>query len=397
MKSSPINIIKYYPAFWFFGLYPLWGLFALFKLGLKFKITIPLIPYLIFFIIQIASINHSFFGDWYQNDRLLPIIHNLFVYLIFVTGISIGAQKQDTRLIYQGTKIFLFFSFAFCIISLLFHLSTNSPLEIKIGPISTKFTRIGYIFNTNVPRVNIFTPYPNASGLLFLLLYLINLISSHHTITKRHEKYLIYSITLLSILSTGSRLLTLFMLVIPFFLATRKQPFKFTANISAALFLLLILIFGGANAIDTGRKNSSDTRLKIYTTSLKSMTENSPIIGLGIKPKTDALGNFPIGSHSSYIGYITKNGYLGLIFIFLFASHIIFFYTKAFSTNCPDTLYIAWFCTLLSSTAFLLEDLDAFELNALLFGLVIGLTYQQNKTENKSPNILNHKQKMNTP
>ncbi len=56
------------------------------------------------------------------------------------------------------------------------------------------------------------------------------------------------------------------------------------------------------------REGSNSMRFYIYKTSLNIMLTQSPIIGVGIK---DMLGDYPLGSHSTYIGVFYKAGILG--------------------------------------------------------------------------------------
>lgn len=56
------------------------------------------------------------------------------------------------------------------------------------------------------------------------------------------------------------------------------------------------------------REGSNDMRMQIYTQSITTMLERSPVIGIGIK---DMLGDYPLGSHSTYIGVFYKAGILG--------------------------------------------------------------------------------------
>lgn len=63
------------------------------------------------------------------------------------------------------------------------------------------------------------------------------------------------------------------------------------------------------------RSGSNSTRFRIYSTSIDLTLNESPIIGMGIKY---FLGDYPLGSHSSYIGFFYKTGLLGTFIVSVF-------------------------------------------------------------------------------
>jgi hypothetical protein len=89
-----------------------------------------------------------------------------------------------------------------------------------------------------------------------------------------------------------------------------------------ALVMLLIIVVEYNNIILEAfydlfysRSGSNDSRMRIYSTSITMTLQESPIIGIGIKYMQ---GNYPLGSHSSYIGFFYRAGFLGLIPICMF-------------------------------------------------------------------------------
>lgn len=106
----------------------------------------------------------------------------------------------------------------------------------------------------------------------------------------------------------------------------QKAFFYFYRRNKIVLFVILIAgILGGgvllwdkiAGVIQSFlsmREGSNGMRTLIYSTSIQTMLENSPIIGIGIKDMLEY--GFPLGSHSTYIGVFYKAGILGgLIYI----------------------------------------------------------------------------------
>jgi O-antigen ligase len=80
----------------------------------------------------------------------------------------------------------------------------------------------------------------------------------------------------------------------------------------------------------------------------------------------------PIGSHSTYIGYFVKNGFIGLLFVFIYwvdlFKQILSNYIKS-----KQRLSHSFIVIMFVSISLLFEDIDAFELNAYLFGILLGL------------------------
>lgn len=119
----------------------------------------------------------------------------------------------------------------------------------------------------------------------------------------------------------------LFLIIIP------MTSFILIESKRKRFYLILIFIVGGIvfltaeystlvnflEQIFYSRSGSNSARFRIYTTSINMTLENSPLIGLGIKYM---LGNYPLGSHSSYIGFFYKAGLIGtsIISVFIFSS-----------------------------------------------------------------------------
>ena len=59
------------------------------------------------------------------------------------------------------------------------------------------------------------------------------------------------------------------------------------------------------------RQGSTSQRMIIYRKSIEETWNESPIIGKGVKRM---IGDYPLGSHSTYIGFFYKTGLLGLFF-----------------------------------------------------------------------------------
>lgn len=132
------------------------------------------------------------------------------------------------------------------------------------------------------------------------------------------------------------------------------------------LFEKLFLMRGGSNS----------QRFYIYSESIKATLQNPIILGRGVK---DMIGDYPLGSHCTYIGLFYKTGILGtpfamLGFFFLFKDHI-----KQFKiTKNKKVLYLI-FSQLLMMVFFVTEDLDGANWLIALFFLINAVGYQSDR------------------
>src|SRR5690606_24011064 len=76
-------------------------------------------------------------------------------------------------------------------------------------------------------------------------------------------------------------------------------------------FLLpLTFLFGDFfDSVAAAREGSTNTRLMSYRLSYELTIENNPLLGIGVKPRTDSLG-IPIGSHSTIFATLVRGGLL---------------------------------------------------------------------------------------
>lgn len=101
----------------------------------------------------------------------------------------------------------------------------------------------------------------------------------------------------------------------------------------------------------TARQGSNVARSRIYITSLNAVCNNNLLLGIGIK---DLLGEYPLGSHCTYIGIFYKTGVIGSI-IWIFG--VVKLLKKEYQKLIPDTFYI--FGSILVFWIMLMtEDLD---------------------------------------
>lgn len=368
--------IKYafliYPVFWLFSLVPVWGVVVLifslktFILTYRTKLMFLL---LIFGILQLLSIAASIGSDYFQLERFLPIIHNFVVYLLIVLGLgTVQLDKGIENSFLKKSIIGIFF-----FVSLIFYLHLYfGPIVIHFPWGDLAFSRYGYLLGQSYPRVSFLVPYVNASGVLALILYII--VSFQYVKkTISVKEVVIYGLLCLVVAgAAGSRTGVILIFTLLFLNAIFSLgSIMYVLGLAVLIFVsFLIFSFGALEFVSDMRKNSSEDRLGLYLFSLNMMWENSVFWGLGQKPIVDDFA-IPIGSHSTYIGYVVKNGVFGIAFVSLIFSYLlvkIFLSILRFNASNFHTVLIFSFLILSGVT----EDIDSFELNALLFGMALG-------------------------
>lgn len=334
-----------------------------------------------FFLFQLLSTFLSINSLYFSYDRLAAILHNEIVYLFIPIGYLAYESKSMNSIIRKSTPFVLVSFSMIIIISSVFSHYLHSGISYSnlLSEIIPEFprtvlTKIGWYEGEAQVRNLSFAIFPNATALLLLILYAI----SYEKLLERPVLYrvIISGLVIAGIIFTGSRIVSLFAILnLSLLFLTRPGSFKAILVVG----LLFLIPFAGSllqqlNEVYLARSASNSARYFIQSFSLKLMYETSPIFGLGIKPRVDELfqGHFPVGSHSTYIGYYVKNGLLG-------GSLILFFFLSLFlkslrvvvqeRLNRHKFILNILFIEILIILFF--EDIDAYELNALLFGFLI--------------------------
>ena len=164
----------------------------------------------------------------------------------------------------------------------------------------------------------------------------------------------------------------------------RKAVFFWAAMLVAvaALAVLPKLIQLFLDKIIYGNESSTGFRVLILTESIKQPWKMSPIWGMGIK--RFLIEGYPLGSHSSYVGFFYKTGFVGLIlgmFIFLKANFRLLRHT--FSCDCIRliAMFLLSFMVL-----FAIEDVDGTNWSAMLYFATLALFI--NHTDYSEPQLL---------
>jgi len=176
-------------------------------------------------------------------------------------------------------------------------------------------------------------------------------------------QFTIIFITVLSVILIHSRsgfvLFGISMIYCYFKLLPKKYK-KMVKYIAIALGIIMILLFFRQiwqifmSKIIMGNESSNNFRILLLRTSLEETWSKSPIWGMGIKRYLYV--GFPLGSHSTYVGFFYKTGFIGLILgVYVFAKTNI----RAIA-NIKQNYYIQTILLFLISfvVLFAIEDVD---------------------------------------
>jgi len=349
--------------------------------------------FLIFLFIQVISVLLSFNSEYYSNERFFAMLHNILAYSFLFVGYAFIDRNSNRELLkkYLGKLFWLvFFSVVFLsVISIFFsNHFTYYGLPGLLG-INTKFNAVNFFFLDyylfpNFPRTTILSVYPNASAITVFLIHSLYVFLNYTDI--KHKKFIYSHLALVFIIfMTGSRLYLVLSLIlfVSIFINSRKR--LLIVLLSVIVFLpIVFLLF---QFLYASRSGSNVARIIIYFESFKYMIENNLVFGLGLKPRlNDLLGlPYPIGSHSTLIGYFVKNGLLGGFYILII--YLIFpIYYLASLINMVRTKY-SWnnykfyinTILLLLLVMSLTEDIDVFELIPFFIGMILWMFINRKK------------------
>lgn len=349
------------------------------------KVNSTMLLFLCFTLVQLLSALLAISYSFFTPERFLAIMHNIIAFTFIFLGYSF---MQDEKLkFYIKRYSFHVYLLTFLLIlaatiySLYFDRELILPSVFSLAGIDSKFTEVklnglDWYMISNFPRTQVLGIYPNSTGLLFIFLYVIVMSLNFYEFTWK-RKVLITTMLVVVCFLTGSR--TFWLLSASFFLLLFIRN---KSRLSFIAFFTPFLAVAGLVAIEfllTLRPGSNEARSMIYEGSFNFMMEVNPIFGLGIKPYLpEVIGvPFPLGSHSTIWGYVVKCGLVGIIFMLFLVGAPIFRYMEMlvlqlFSKNkFNEQKFFILSSIVIVIIALGMEDLDAFEILPLYFGMIV--------------------------
>ncbi|WP_181418031.1 O-antigen ligase family protein [Ureibacillus chungkukjangi] len=240
-----------------------------------------------------------------------------------------------------------------------------------------------------------FMEYPNLIIMFSLFLYPL-----YYWHIKSFQNKILRVLLLLAgvlpIISTYSRsgylIFIVGIIVFVFVYLYKKIDRKKFIILICSILSVLVLMFFYSSVVDTiyqaveellqAREGSNDSRTYLMLESIRVSFDNSPLIGMGIKDRS-ILG-YPLGSHSTYIGFIYKTGIVGFVIgLMLF----IVINIKILLVKLNGAELLVKISLILMTALFAVEDIDGSNWLIVLYFIFVGLLFnnkqafsQQSKT-----------------
>jgi len=328
----------------------------------------------------VASLNNL--GYWVMGFFIITAIYNSFSEIfilniinalnfnIVVIGIlaviSIYAWNSGVREISFKTPLLMVFPV----------LGNFTLLE---GSLTINLLGVDWFADFTWPRLTILSPFPTALG-AFLIMS-IPLTATYMSIRNR-SRWLLLPILVagcLSLILTLSRtsILALVVAMVFVYFCNSRKYYKVVLPIITASIMFLAYYFWASGLFDyllELRAGSSSLRFDMYRYSLEYVFNESPFLGIGVKPRGEFI--IPVGSHSAYIGMLVKSGLLGLLSLVALQIHILYMWisgVKYCNHNDDRKIWGGIGVSLISMSMWILtEDLDAPHLVAFVYFILVG-------------------------
>jgi len=385
-----------FPLIWVMGLTPVYSI-ALIPLIIILIQRLPnnmvVLGLLFFGLIQILSSTIALLGPFQDPYRFAAIFHNIYLYFILVFG-TVLVYRYGLQSIFNE-KILCYLIIAFAITGgLVFYYSlVIAGTEISIPGIleRSRLTRNDFLFESKIPRLSLFGDYVNTTAMLSLFMFTIAIL------IKKKSGFILSLIVFISSISiaimAGSRVTVVAIaLLLPLALTQKPKNLAFIMAIVAVGGVLIIQatpLMELIEGVQSSRENSSNTRFMIYQHSLQMTLEVNPFTGLGIKPVLPYIIDFPLGSHSTFFGYVIKCGALGLAFVIMYFTWLLIktlLYTySTLSGKSTLKILLGFYILLIITMVLCFEDIDAYALNAFLCGMILGEILRNERIKQINP------------
>ena len=141
------------------------------------------------------------------------------------------------------------------------------------------------------------------------------------------------------------------------------RRYRVAITVLITLLLIIVAIAHGSELADTAisilnkRSDSTAGRMYLYDESIRLVFDESPVFGLGIKYTSLLTNDAPLGSHSTWVGFLYKTGILGFLLYLSVFVLVIIKLAKVSTLTKPVKRYFV-LCAILFMAYLAIEDLD---------------------------------------
>lgn len=323
--------------------------------------------------VYLVSIIRAMFVE-FDADRLIAAFGTLLSWLLAMGYIAYYSTCRYVSWLAISKRAALSV-FILAAALLLFHAAGSSFPRILGRAVSSA----DYLSSGVTPRFTAFMEFPTLVAMLTLVMY-------GPALYWFYRKWgflgavVLSIISILTITAASSRagifamiaLIAASFVCIAYSRSQKVRHYFLPLGILAALAMVLVFVVYGSviahAALDVinSRSGSTGGRLYLYSESLSSTLSNSPIIGMGVKYTSSLSNDAPFGSHSTWIGFFYKTGFVGLILY-----GILFFrmFRMQWSRATKENVYeiILAINLLILYTYLFVEDLDSTAWVCVLF------------------------------
>ncbi len=282
------------------------------------KINICFLAYVFFHFMSIIAAIITRAPDF---ERIVAAFNTLGIWVValWLSGLILKEDETDPDRVGKYCLVNMLIMF------LLFTVTYFIPGFKIFNGLEIRAARIQDILLTGeVTRFCGLMEYPNLVGSFMLLQYPW---AFRYICRNEDKRYclLLIPISFIPVFGSNARMGTLLMAVLIFFSInylmsdsgiSLKKLLILYGILGFALIVLLILkweeIFPFVLAIVNARPGSNGDRALIYVETIKRINETSWWIGAGVKDMNSS-GNYPLGSHCTYLGIVYKAGILGAL------------------------------------------------------------------------------------
>lgn len=350
-------------------------LIMLLNLRKKLYVNKQIIPFIIMGFIHFISILINCLTYSHDYSRIFAACNTALIWIIGGLFYSIIEKnefdfKKINRILYINILILTFLGILMIFIE-------KIPIINNISIFGRSLMGKDWVNGQKDMRLLAFMEYANLVSMFYFLVFPF----AYDYVVQNKNRVFIMIFSLLSFVPvylSGSRISKLLLIVLLYFilinfLSNSKKKWRILIILSIFIIIFVLLIYGtqiGAkiNQLLNSRAGSTTTRLKIYLESINITLKQSPIIGCGIK---DYIGDYPLGSHSTYIGFFYKTGFLGLLFAMI---GIFGFFKKIIKSNLD---YMYKVCFILFLIMCCVEDIDGANWLGILFFIIMGFYIQK--------------------
>lgn len=333
-------------------------------------------------ITHIVSIYINIMTTNYSFERILAAINTALVWII---AILIYLYYKNNKININEIAKYSINNLIIMLVILLISLISYYILNIReLSIFGKSLYGIDWYGGVDVIRFVGLLEYPNLVALFFMIFYPLAIFK--YNTTSFLKKVLISTIFLIPVIYSRSRsgyilaiIAIIFCLLNDYLNDIKRRKYINIFFIMIVMITIFILVFGGVEFLKeklitmfNSREGSNNTRINIYIESIRVTLANSPIIGVAIK---NFIGDYPLGSHSTYIGVFYKTGLFGITIFILAVFNLVKNLIKHIKYK--KFIYGIIFCFAVLIIG-VVEDLDGSNWFLSVYFSIIGITMNIN-------------------